>query len=136
MSKTTGFATERIKPFPITELDFSGNEITKEGVAAVVQFARTQGSDATSVDLSRNKLDDLAATDEVTRLVKNYSSFASNAFISSLNLTGNNIGRIGAWAPSSRQPEPARAPGDAKKPRAHTPRTTPCRPRPPQGPRS
>ena len=33
MSKTTGFATERIKPFPITELDFSGNEIAKEGVA-------------------------------------------------------------------------------------------------------
>ena len=76
MSKTTGFATERTKPFPITELNFSGNEITKVGIAAVVQFARTQGSDATHVDLSRNRLDDAAATDEVTRLVKNYSSFA------------------------------------------------------------
>jgi hypothetical protein len=95
MSKTTGFATERTKPFPITELNFSGNEITKVGIAAVVQFARTQGSDATHVDLSRNRLDDAAATDEVTRLVKNYSSFAANAFISTLVLAGNNIGRVG-----------------------------------------
>ena len=95
MSKTTGFATERTKPFPITELNFSGNEITKVGIAAVVQFARTQGSDATHVDLSKNRLDDAAATDEVTRLVKNYSSFAANAFISTLLLSGNNIGRAG-----------------------------------------
>ena len=95
MSKTTGFATERTRPFPITELNFSGNEITKVGIAAVVQFARTQGSDATHVDLSRNRLDDAAATDEVTRLVKNYSSFAANAFISTLILSGNNIGRVG-----------------------------------------
>ena len=49
MSKTTGFQTERTKPFPITELDFSKNEITGEGIGAVVQFARTQGSDATLV---------------------------------------------------------------------------------------
>ena len=99
MSKTTGFATERTKPFPVTELDFSGNEITGEGIGAVVQFARTQGSDATYVDLSKNRLNDQAATDEVTRLVKNYSSFASNAFISTLLLSGNSIGRTGVCGP-------------------------------------
>ena len=49
MSKTTGFQTERTKPFPITELDFSGNEIGGAGIGAVVQFARTQGADATLV---------------------------------------------------------------------------------------
>eukprot|EP00325_Prymnesiales_sp_UTEX-LB-985_P004080 CAMPEP_0174706558 /NCGR_PEP_ID=MMETSP1094-20130205/9362_1 /TAXON_ID=156173 /ORGANISM="Chrysochromulina brevifilum, Strain UTEX LB 985" /LENGTH=186 /DNA_ID=CAMNT_0015904831 /DNA_START=44 /DNA_END=601 /DNA_ORIENTATION=- len=96
MSKITGFSTERTKPFPLTELDFSRNEITKVGIGAVVQFARTQGSDATLVDLSKNKLDDDAATDEVTRLVKNYSSFAANTFISTLLLSGNSIGRVGA----------------------------------------
>ena len=95
MSKTTGFQTERTKPFPITELDFSRNQISGEGIGAVVQFARTQGSDATLVDLSKNKLDDQAACEEVTRLVKNYSSFAANAFISTLLLSGNNIGRAG-----------------------------------------
>ena len=100
MSKTTGFATERTKPFPVQELDFSGNEITGVGIGAVVQFARTQGSDATRVGLSKNKLDDAAATDEVTRLVKNYSSFASNSFISTLLLAGNSIGRVGARAPT------------------------------------
>ena len=99
MSKTTGFATERTKPFPVSELDFSGNEITGVGIGAVVQFARTQGSDATLVDLSKNKLDDKAATEEVTRLVKNYSSFAANAFISTLLLSGNNIGRAGESRP-------------------------------------
>ena len=56
MAKMTGFQTERTKPFPITELDFSGNLITSEGIGAVVQFARTQGMDATVVDLSKNKL--------------------------------------------------------------------------------
>ena len=96
MAKNTGFQTERTKPFPITELDFSRNEIGAEGIGAVVQFARTQGSDATLVNLSKNRLDDLAATDEVTRLVKNYSSFSSNSFISTLLLTGNNIGKAGA----------------------------------------
>ena len=80
MSKTTGFQTERTKPFPVTELDFSGNQISGEGISAVVQFARTQGADATLVDLSKNKLDDKAAAEEVTRLVKCYSSFASNVF--------------------------------------------------------
>jgi uncharacterized membrane protein YgcG len=96
MAKTSGFQTERTKAFPVTELDFSRNEITAEGIGAVVQFARTQGSDATAVDLSRNKLNDQAATDEVTRLVKSYSSFAANAFISKLVLSGNAIGRAGA----------------------------------------
>ena len=95
MSKISGFATQRTKPFPITELDFSSNEITSESIGAVVQFARTQGADATKIDLSKNKLDDKAATDEVTRLVKNYSAFAANSFISHLILTGNNIGRAG-----------------------------------------
>ena len=95
MSKTTGFQTERTKPFPITSLDFSDNDITGEGIGQVVQFARTQGSDATSIDLSKNRLDDAAATDEVTRLVKNYSSFAANAFISTLVLSGNDIGKAG-----------------------------------------
>ena len=91
MSKTTGFQTERTKPFPITELDFSDNEISAEGIGAVVQFARTQGADATHVDLSKNKINDQAATEEVTRLVKNYSTFASNSFISTLLLSGNTI---------------------------------------------
>ena len=95
MSKISGFSTERTKPFPVYELDFSRNEITKEGIGVVVQFARTQGSDATTINLSRNKLDDVATQDEVTRLVKNYSTFAANAFISELNLSGNNIGRAG-----------------------------------------
>lgn len=95
MSKITGFSTERTKPFPLTELDFSRNDITKAGIGDVVQFARTQGSDATLVDLSKNKLDDAAATDEVTRLVKNYSSFAANTFIQTLLLSGNSIGRNG-----------------------------------------
>ena len=104
MSKTTGFQTERTKPFPITELDFSKNEITGEGIGAVVQFARTQGSDATLVDLSKNKLDDDAATSEVTRLVKNYSAFAANSFISTLLLSGNNIGRAGAPRGPARHP--------------------------------
>ena len=95
MSKTTGFQTERTKPFPVTELDFSGNQISGEGISAVVQFARTQGADATLVDLSKNKLDDKAAAEEVTRLVKCYSSFASNVFISTLILHGNNISNLG-----------------------------------------
>ena len=69
-----------------------------------MQFARTQGSDATLVDLSKNKLDDRAATEEVTRLVKNYSSFAANAFISTLLLSGNNIGRAGEKLCCSRLP--------------------------------
>jgi hypothetical protein len=99
MSKITGYSTERTKPFPIKELDFSRNEIGKEGIGAVVQFARTQGSDATRVDLSRNKLDDAACQEEVTRLVKNYSTFASNAFISTLIVSGNQIGRAGACWP-------------------------------------
>ena len=47
---------------------FAVNDITKAGIGAVVQFARTQGSDATHVDLSKNKINDQAATEEVTRL--------------------------------------------------------------------
>ena len=99
MSKITGFATERTKPFPITELNFSRNEISAEGIGAVVQFARTQGADAATIDLSRNKIDDQSAADELTRLVKNYSSFAANPFISTLLLSGNSIGKGGARAP-------------------------------------
>lgn len=97
----TGFQTERTKPFPIQAIDFSNNDITGEGIGAVVQFARTQGSDATHIDLSKNKLDDKAAQEEVTRLVKNYSSFAANAFINTLILSGNNIGRAGARRPGA-----------------------------------
>ena len=103
VSKINGFSTERTKPFPVTSLDFSRNEITKEGIGAVVQFARTQGSDATYVDLSHNKLDDVGTMEEVTRLVKNYSAFAANAFISTLLLNGNNIGRAGAPPPAARR---------------------------------
>ena len=55
-----------------------------EKLTAVV----TQGSDATLIDLSKNKLDDQCAVSEVTRLVKNYSSFAANAFIHTLLLSG------------------------------------------------
>jgi hypothetical protein len=104
MSKITGYATERTKPFPLTELDFSRNHITSAGIGALVQFARTQGADATRIDLSRNALDDKAATDEVTRLVKNYSSLSANQFISELVLTGNNIGRVGASTALPRHP--------------------------------
>ena len=123
MSKTTGFQTERTKPFPVDKLDFSKNEITAEGIGGVVQFARTQGSDATKIDLSRNRLDDQAAVDEVTRLVKNYSSFAANAFISELILTGNNIGKAGARA------APAHRPPRALSRAAPTPRPRPSPPR-------
>ena len=72
-------ADNRTKPFPLHELDFSGNELTKAGIADVVQFARTQGADATLIDLSNNELDDEACMSELTRLVKNYSSFAAQA---------------------------------------------------------
>jgi len=48
------------------------------------------------VDLSDNQLCDTAAVDELTRLVKNYSAFAANNFISELLLNGNNIGKTGA----------------------------------------
>ena len=92
----TGYISERMKPFPLTELDFSGNEITRKGIADVVQFARTQGADATLVDLSRNRLDDEAASTELTRLVKNYSSFASQQFVTELLVSSNKIGRAGA----------------------------------------
>ena len=126
MSKTTGFQTERTKPFPITELDFSDNDITGEGIGAVVQFARTQGSDATLVNLSKNKLDDAAATDEVTRLVKNYSSFPANAFISTLLLNGNDIGKAGALAWTASHARPGRVLRPAPRP-AHPHRRVPPR---------
>ena len=76
MARTTGFQTERMKPLPITELDFSGNELTAKGIDEVVQFARTAGANATLVDLSDNRLDD-AATNELARLVKNYKCAAT-----------------------------------------------------------
>ena len=75
MARTTGFQTERMKPLPITELDFSGNELTAKGIDEVVQFARTAGANATLVDLSDNRLND-AATNELARLVKNYKCAA------------------------------------------------------------
>ncbi|KAL1523209.1 hypothetical protein AB1Y20_018161 [Prymnesium parvum] len=96
ISRTSGHQTERMKPLPLTELDFSGNNLTRAGIGEVVQFARTQGCDATLVDLSDNQLCDTAAVDELTRLVKNYSAFAANNFISELLLNGNNIGKTGA----------------------------------------
>ena len=76
MARTTGFQTERMKPLPITELDFSGNELTAKGIDEVVQFARTAGANATLVDLSDNRLDD-QATNELARLVKNYKCAAT-----------------------------------------------------------
>ena len=78
MARTTGFQTERMKPLPITELDFSGNELTAKGIDEVVQFARTAGANASLVDLSDNRLDD-AATNELARLVKNYKCAAAIA---------------------------------------------------------
>ena len=95
MAKTTGYQTERIKPFPITEIDFSGNDLTVKGIDEVVQFARTAGANATLVDLSDNKLDDEATT-ELARLVKNYNSFASQKLLGELLLNGNEIGKSGA----------------------------------------
>ena len=91
MARTTGFQTERMKPLPITELDFSGNELTAKGIDEVVQFARTAGANASLVDLSDNRLDD-AATNELARLVKNYNSFASQKLLGELMLNGNEIG--------------------------------------------
>ena len=91
MARTTGFQTERMKPLPITELDFSGNELTAKGIDEVVQFARTAGANASLVDLSDNRLDD-AATNELARLVKNYNSFASQKLLGELLLNGNEIG--------------------------------------------
>jgi len=73
----------------------SGNELTHKGIGDVVQFARTQGSDATLIDLSDNRLDDEAAS-ELARLVKNYSSIATHSFIHQLLLSGNNLGKNGA----------------------------------------
>jgi hypothetical protein len=61
-----------------------------------VQFARTQGCDATLVDLSKNLLDDDAALNELTRLVKNYGTFGSQNFLRELLLSSNNIGKAGA----------------------------------------
>ena len=40
-----------------------------------------------------------AVAEEVRRLVKNYSTFATNTFISQLLLSGNQIGRVGAPPP-------------------------------------
>ena len=74
ISKTSGYQTERTKPFPLTEIDLSGNELTVAGIGDVVQFARTQGCEATLIDLSKNNLNDAAAQSELTRLVKNYGS--------------------------------------------------------------
>ena len=91
MARTTGFQTERMKPLPITELDFSGNELTAKGIDEVVQFVRTAGANASLVDLSDNRLDD-AATNELARLVKNYNSFASQKLLGELLLNGNEIG--------------------------------------------
>ena len=96
ISKTSGYQTERTKPFPLTEIDFSGNELTVAGIGDVVQFARTQGCEATLIDLSKNNLNDAAAQSELTRLVKNYGSFASQSFISELLLSGNKICKTGA----------------------------------------
>ena len=66
------------------------------GIGDVVQFARTQGCEATLIDLSKNNLNDAAAQSELTRLVKNYGSFASQSFISELLLSGNKICKTGA----------------------------------------
>ena len=141
MAKTQDetYSNERTKPFPLTELDFSGelkgpppalapvvgrlwwschalppwvspreapcnavyhacagNQITGAGIGDVVQFARTQGCDATLVDLSKNLLDDDAALNELTRLVKNYGTFGSQNFLRELLLSSNKIGKAGA----------------------------------------
>ena len=65
----------------------AGNQITGAGIGDVVQFARTQGCDATLVDLSKNLLDDDAALNELTRLVKNYGTFGSQNFLRELLLS-------------------------------------------------
>merc|ERR1719247_506902 len=70
--------------------------MTKAGAGEVVQFARTHGCEARLLDLSSNNLDDDAALSELTRLVKNYSTFASQNFLSDLLLASNNIGKTGA----------------------------------------
>ena len=143
MSKITGFSTERNKPFPVTKLDFSRNAITSAGIGAVVQFARTQGADATHIDLSQNKLDDKAAVEEVTRLVKNYSSqLTSNPFVSTLLLSGNSIGRLGTVAAPPHLPATAphlcsRARGvELPPPRLPSERSTACRASRAQAPRN
>ena len=157
MAKTQDetYSNERTKPFPLTELDFSGklkgpppalapvvgrlwwschalppwvspreapcnavyhacagNQITGAGIGDVVQFARTQGCDATLVDLSKNLLDDDAALNELTRLVKNYGTFGSQNFLRELLLSSNKIGKAGA------------PPSPAHRPHAHPDRAT------------
>ena len=74
----------------------AGNQITGAGIGDVVQFARTQGCDATLVDLSKNLLNDDAALNELTRLVKNYGTFGTNNFLRELLLSSNKIGKAGA----------------------------------------
>ena len=81
--------------------DFAGNELTASGIGDVVQFARTQGCEATLIDLSKNQLDDAAALNELTRLVKNYGTFGSQSFISELLLSSNKIGKAGGVHPPS-----------------------------------
>ena len=58
--------------------------------------AYTQGCDATLVDLSKNLLNDDAALNELTRLVKNYGTFGTNNFLRELLLSSNKIGKAGA----------------------------------------
>ena len=74
----------------------AGNQITGAGIGNVVQFARTQGCDATLVDPSKNLLNDDAALNELTRLVKNYGTFGTNNFLRELLLSSNKIGKAGA----------------------------------------
>lgn len=55
---------------------FAGNPMSRVGCGEVVQFARTHGCNAKSVDMSHCDLDDLAATEELSRLVKNSGTWS------------------------------------------------------------
>ena len=125
MARTTGFQTERMKPLPITELDFSGNELTAKGIDEVVQFARTAGANATLVDLSDNRLDD-AATNELARLVKNYKCAAAAPPPPRHRPHPSSMGRRAA----PRLPPTSGAPNRATAPPLHAPPPPPPPPPP------
>jgi len=54
--------------------------MTRIGAGEIVQFARTHGCNAKSVDLSHCDLDDVAATEELSRLVKNSKATTPASF--------------------------------------------------------
>eukprot|EP00315_Gephyrocapsa_oceanica_P041425 CAMPEP_0185475052 /NCGR_PEP_ID=MMETSP1366-20130426/2336_1 /TAXON_ID=38817 /ORGANISM="Gephyrocapsa oceanica, Strain RCC1303" /LENGTH=275 /DNA_ID=CAMNT_0028081951 /DNA_START=19 /DNA_END=843 /DNA_ORIENTATION=+ len=97
IAKQTGYLTERLRPFPCESISFARNPISRAGCGEVVQLARTHGCNAASVDLSKCRLDDTAATEELSRLVKNSGTWrGASTFLTELRLDGNNIGKAGA----------------------------------------